>query len=64
MYYERRPFPVRIHRSDFAGEPRPELDAAWHEQDYGFDVPNVKVYVDDHSTAKSIRADSKIDGSR
>ena len=30
MYYERRPFPVRIHGNAFAGEPRPELDAAWH----------------------------------
>lgn len=31
VHYERRPFPVRIHGNAFAGEPRPELDAAWHE---------------------------------
>lgn len=29
--YERRPFEVNIHNNPFAGDPRPELDQAWHE---------------------------------
>lgn len=31
IQFEQRPFPVRIHHNPFAGDPRPELDAAWHE---------------------------------
>ena len=31
IQFEQRPFPVHIHHNPFAGDPRPELDAAWHE---------------------------------
>ncbi|PQE18761.1 tat pathway signal sequence protein [Rutstroemia sp. NJR-2017a WRK4] len=29
--YETRPFLINIHNNTFAGDPRPELDSAWHE---------------------------------
>ncbi|MCJ1446153.1 MAG: hypothetical protein MMC23_006658 [Stictis urceolatum] len=31
LSYEHRPLSVKIHDNQFAGLPRPELDAAWHE---------------------------------
>ncbi len=31
IQFEQRPFSVKIHHNPFAGDPRPELDNAWHD---------------------------------
>ena len=31
LQFEYRSFPVNVHENPFAGDPRPELDAAWHD---------------------------------
>lgn len=45
IHFEQRPFSVKIHHNPFAGDPRPELDNAWHDLFEGSpinQVPRIK----------------------